>query len=601
MLIQALCEYFDMLAAAGKVTPEGYSKVKIHYLVHLTQDGKIDTISSYQKIEKVPAGKDKIKEKAVPREELMPERTEKTAIDANIVDHRPSYLFGLNYVDGALSPADKTDKAQKSHAELVKSNLEFIKDIDSPVVNAYRYFLENWVPEQEIHNECLLALGKDYSKSNYIFCLKGRPDLLLHQDAALKEKWEKMNKSEEGEIPWIAQCGITGEITEIERIHRKIRGIVGGDPTGSVLIGFNNASERSYGTEQAYNSNISKTAMKKYTGALNYLLSSPRHKALIDDMTVVFWAMNASENSEDILNAMLFGEAQGTGGISAEQTNLLLRQVLENVGNAAVTDKTLLSFENIDPNVDFYMVGLKPNSSRVAIKFIYRKKYGEILGNIAKFQRDMQVTEHGEPVYMNKIKKELVSPKSSDKNVDSAMMAKFFEAILYNTNCPYILLDTIVRRIRTDLYMGEVRAGILKTCINRSNKNKEEQITMALNEESTNQAYLCGRLFAVLEALQKDALGKLNRTIKDAYFSSASMTPAMVFPKLIRLSQNHLKKAKHPDTYNKQIGEIMDKLQEKFPKRLSLQEQGRFEIGYYQQWQSEPEKNADKQNAEEEK
>lgn len=601
MLIQALCEYFDMLAAAGKVTPEGYSKVKIHYLVHLTQDGKIDTISSYQKIEKVPAGKDKIKEKAVPREELMPERTEKTAIDANIVDHRPSYLFGLNYVDGALSPADKTDKAKKSHAELVKSNLEFIKDIDSPVVNAYRCFLENWVPEQEIHNECLLALGKDYSKSNYIFCLKGRPDLLLHQDAALKEKWEKMNKSEEGEIPWIAQCGITGEITEIERIHRKIRGIVGGDPTGSVLIGFNNASERSYGTEQAYNSNISKTAMKKYTGALNYLLSSPRHIALIDDMTVVFWAMNASENSEDILNAMLFGEAQGTGGISAEQTNLLLRQVLENVGNAAVTDKTLLSFENIDPNVDFYMVGLKPNSSRVAIKFIYRKKYGEILGNIAKFQRDMQVTEHGEPVYMNKIKKELVSPKSSDKNVDSAMMAKFFEAILYNTNCPYILLDTIVRRIRTDLYMGEVRAGILKTCINRSNKNKEEQITMALNEESTNQAYLCGRLFAVLEALQKDALGKLNRTIKDAYFSSASMTPAMVFPKLIRLSQNHLKKAKHPDTYNKQIGEIMDKLQEKFPKRLSLQEQGRFEIGYYQQWQSEPEKNADKQNAEEEK
>ena len=594
MLIQALCEYFDMLAAAGKVTPEGYSKVKIHYLVHLTQDGKIDTISSYQKIEKVPVGKDKIKEKAVPREELMPERTEKPGIEANVVEHRPLYLFGLNYADDALSPADKTDKAKKSHMELVKSNLEFIKDIDSPVVNAYRCFLENWVPEQEIHNKCLLALGKDYSKSNYIFCLKGRPDLLLHQDAALKEKWEKTDKAEEGEKPWIAQCSITGETTEIERVHKKIKGIAGGAATGSVLIGFNNASESSYGTEQAYNSNISKTAMKKYTEALNYLLSSQRHKALIDDMTVVFWAMNASENSEDILNAMLFGEKQGTGGVSAEQTNLLLRQVLENAGNAAVTDKTLLSFENIDPNVDFYMVGLKPNSSRVAVKFIYRKKYGEILGNIAKFQRDMQVTEHGERVYMYKIKKELVSPKSSDKKVDSAMMAKLFESILYNTDCPYTLLDTIVRRIRTDLYIGEVRAGILKTCINRNNKNKEEQITMALNEESTNQAYLCGRLFAVLEALQQDALGKLNRTIKDTYFSSASMTPELIFPKLIRLSQNHLKKAKHPVFYNKQIGEITDKLQEEFPKRLSLQEQGRFEIGYYQQWQSYYKKSTDK-------
>lgn len=478
--------------------------------------------------------------------------------------------------------------------ELVKSNLEFIKDIDSPVVNAYRCFLENWVPEQEIHNESLLRLGKDYSKSNYIFCLKGRPDLLLHQDTALKEKWERTDKSEEGEKPWIAQCSITGETTEIERVHKKIKGIAGGAATGSVLIGFNNASESSYGTEQAYNSNISKTAMKKYTEALNYLLSSQRHKALIDDMTVVFWAMNASENSEDILNAMLFGEKQGTDGVSAEQTNLLLRQVLEDAGNAAVTDKTLLSFENIDPNVDFYMVGLKPNSSRVAVKFIYRKKYGEILGNIAKFQRDMQVAEHGERVYMYKIKKELVSPKSSDKKVDSAMMAKLFESILYNTDCPYTLLDTIVRRIRTDLYIGEVRAGILKTCINRNNKNKEEQITMALNEESTNQAYLCGRLFAVLEALQQDALGKLNRTIKDTYFSSASMTPELIFPKLIRLSQNHLKKAKHPVFYNKQIGEITDKLQEEFPKRLSLQEQGRFEIGYYQQWQSYYKKNTDK-------
>lgn len=117
---------------------------------------------------------------------------------------------------------------------------------------------------------------------------------------------------------------------------------------------------------------------------------------------------------------------------------------------------------------------------------------------------------------------------------------------------------------------------------------------MALNEESTNQAYLCGRLFAVLEALQQDALGKLNRTIKDTYFSSASMTPELIFPKLIRLSQNHLKKAKHPVFYNKQIGEITDKLQEEFPKRLSLQEQGRFEIGYYQQWQSYYKKSTDK-------
>ena len=44
MLIKALCDYYDMLSAAEKVLPEGYSKVKIHYEVALTEEGEIDHI-----------------------------------------------------------------------------------------------------------------------------------------------------------------------------------------------------------------------------------------------------------------------------------------------------------------------------------------------------------------------------------------------------------------------------------------------------------------------------------------------------------------------------------------------------------------------------
>ena len=44
MLISALNEYYDILAASGKVLPEGYSKVKIHYLIALTEEGNIDGI-----------------------------------------------------------------------------------------------------------------------------------------------------------------------------------------------------------------------------------------------------------------------------------------------------------------------------------------------------------------------------------------------------------------------------------------------------------------------------------------------------------------------------------------------------------------------------
>ena len=108
---------------------------------------------------------------------------------------------------------------------------------------------------------------------------------------------------------------------------------------------------------------------------------------------------------------------------------------------------------------------------------------------------------------------------------------------------------------------------------------------MSLNKENANSAYLCGRLFAVLEKIQQDASGAtLNKTIKDSYFSSACSTPALVFPRLMKLSNAHVSKLQDSAAvyYSKLIGEIIDRLAE-FPKNLSLTEQGNFIVGYYQQ------------------
>ena len=78
----------------------------------------------------------------------------------------------------------------------------------------------------------------------------------------------------------------------------------------------------------------------------------------------------------------------------------------------------------------------------------------------------------------------------------------------------------------------------------------------------------------------------MNRTIKDAYFASASSKPALVFPKLIKLAQNHLNKVKYPGYYNNLIREIIGHLNGEFPETLFLTDQGKFIIGYYQQYQS---------------
>lgn len=591
MLIKALCDYYDVLAAEGKVLPDGYSKQNVHYLICLTLDGKIDEIVNFQTIERTTAKNGKIKEKFIPKEVVMPLRTEKSGIDGNIIEHRPLYIFGLNFVGDKFSPYDNTQKAEKSHEIFVEENLKFIEGLDSPVINAYRAFIENWQPENETENSYLLGLGKAYNNSYFAFCLSGRPDLLLHEDLLIKEKWERQYAESNTDSDKIkSQCTITGEIEPIARIHRNLKGIVGGHTKGCSLICFNNASECSYGNEQSYNSNISETAMKKYTGAFNYLLGNKRHKKLIDDITVVYWATGGEKNEvcSDLMSFLVFGDDDL---MDENQTEEMLDGLMKSAREGNISSERISSIDNIDKNVDFYMVGIKPNSSRVALKFIYHRKFGQMLENIALHQSDMQMGEKVIPVPIWKLKKEMISPKSSNEKVDASLLAEIFKTIIYGTNYPAYLLSTIIRRVKTDRKINGIRAGAIKACINRKSRlsGEKEELKLALDYENKNQAYLCGRLFAVLEKLQQEASNNsLNRTIKDSYFSSAASKPALVFPKLLSLAQNHLKKLNEKSLifFNKLIQEIIDGINGEFPETLMLSEQGKFMIGYYQQYQS---------------
>jgi CRISPR-associated protein Csd1 len=95
-------------------------------------------------------------------------------------------------------------------------------------------------------------------------------------------------------------------------------------------------------------------------------------------------------------------------------------------------------------------------------------------------------------------------------------------------------------------------------------------------------AYLLGRLFAMLEKAQLDALGSINATIKDRFYGAASATPATVFPRLLKLSQHHIEKAEYGRVSDTRIAEIMEHI-DSFPSHLGLEDQGLFAIAYYQQ------------------
>ena len=580
MLIKALNEYYDILSEAGKVCPYGFSKQKVHYMIMLRKDGTISGIVD------VTESDLEGKKKNIPLEIILPKRNSIPKINSEIIEHRPLYIFGLNYdkKSGKYSAEDEKNRAKKSHEAFVKTNLEYTEGMTSDIVIAYRNFIKNWKPEDETNNECLLKIGSKYSASNFCFALDGHTEITLHDmdgDICIKIKNE-LNSKQEGKSTQI--CAITGKRREIAKIHDKISGIKGAQASGASMVCFNNKAEESYGKSQSYNSSVSQDTMRRYTEALNILISDSHHRMYMDDMTVVFWAMSFNDDKEINMFSLMFNPSKDQ--LDAGETEMVLKKAVEAVGIGKTVD---LSSIDIDENVEFYVVGLTPNTSRISQKFLYHDKFGKIFSNVALHQADMFIEGSKGNISLWRMMKEIKSPKSTNEKTPPPLISAVFQAALSGGKYPESLLETAVRRVKTDKSVNYVRAGIIKACINRKSriyKNKEE-LKLALDVENNDQAYLCGRLFAMLERIQNNAsTSELNRTIKDSYFSSACAKPADIFPRLMKLAQYHLKKDDYGIIDNKIVGEIMEKLGDEFPQTLSLNDQGKFIIGYYHQYQS---------------
>jgi len=174
--------------------------------------------------------------------------------------------------------------------------------------------------------------------------------------------------------------------------------------------------------------------------------------------------------------------------------------------------------------------------------------------------------------------------KSSDAtpNLPEAVVKSIFQGLPY----PYTLFAGCIRRIRAEQSINITRAAIIKAYLNRLNNN-QKNIEIMLDKENTNQGYLCGRLFAVLDKIQGDANNQ--HSIRERYMNSASATPAAVFATILNLSYHHLEKLNNEGRkvfFEKIKQEIVDKIDaDGFPTHLDLQDQGRFFVGYYHQMQ----------------
>lgn len=579
-MLRSLCEYYDLLRSRGdkELPQDGYSVVNnVGWNLVLHADGSISAILPH--VKDVVVGK---KTKTVGLDETFPFRKSIPGIAAETIDHREKYLFGLEW-DKEAQALVAGKKAVEAFEKCREVNLAFLEGLSDPLVAAYCAFLRRWQPELETQNAFLTTLGKAYQGAKFVITLYGAETQPLNSLLSVRERWKRsLEPSPEDEKDAvIGQCAVSGKTGPLARLHDSVSGIKGGLAEVS-LVCFNKPAFESYGREQSYNSSISVESMKKYTKALKYLASSPKHKQIIDDMTILFWA-NTAGAEDPYLNVFSFAVFPSQEGLSDED----LKSVFIRLAAGKMSD-----LAGIDVSTQFYVLGIKPNSSRLSVKIFERNSFGKMMRNVMKHCRDMSFSPEDRQLSLWEIDRALQSPLTNEA-VDPALQAKLLLAVIKGTPYPQSMLTTAVRRCKTDhddakkkfYAVSSTRARIIKACLIRKNIISEGEYNM-LQENSTDTAYNLGRLFAVLEKVQTEALGDINATIKDKYFSSACATPYLVFPRLLKLAQPHLAKLDDGNRIykDKLIQEILSKI-DGFPKTCDTQRQGMFILGYYQQKQ----------------
>lgn len=467
-------------------------------------------------------------------------------------------------------------------------NLSFFKSVvdPSPIVIAFIRFMQNWNAEEKTQNQaCLQELFsefKDFTIEKFSFCLTAHPETLLQNDAGVKDSWNQIcaNSSPEGTAE--AYCPIFKAVLPVARLHKKIMRFPGGLASGMTLVSYNNDSENSYCKEQSVNSNISQLAVDKYGAALNYLLSSDEHCVVekTTGLVFLFWAENPDSSLEKLCSAVLLG----TDNDMSESADKLLKRIMEQLCNGLdVSADTILDKEK------FCIAVLAPNSARICIKAFYEGTLGSIALNIARFQSGFGLDDDFRRVGIWQLISVLDNPNVKRNDADS--LYGFFRSITIGSPLPRKILSRALNRIQHDFNAGyitnNIRVGIVRACFNdihRSNKRKDE-LLMSLDYSNSNPAYLCGRLFACYEAVQRNANNgkKLNRSIKDTSFAAFMRNPSKKFASLNVLFSYHIKKAPRAKFYYDFINEIMDALGDNIPEHLNESDQARFVVGYHHQ------------------
>ncbi|MDU0293978.1 type I-C CRISPR-associated protein Cas8c/Csd1 [Saccharothrix longispora] len=163
-------------------------------------------------------------------------------------------------------------------------------------------------------------------------------------------------------------------------------------------------------------------------------------------------------------------------------------------------------------------------------------------------------------------------------------------AAMRDTPLPPSLLTHLLNRVRTDGRLDTPRAALIHLALMRSPHTPEKPMP-GLDPANTDPAYVAGRLFAALDAVQHDAFeGTLNTTYANRFFAGAVSNPRAALIAGRKLADAWLRKFRGPRrgtgiNHGRDLDELFGLLDAGtgIPSHATPAQQALFLLGYHHQ------------------
>ncbi len=548
MLLAKLREYAD--ERMDRQPPPLYSRTPVAYIVALDSDGRPRSPHPISRIDSsTPRGRRGL-------DITAPEIQRAAGIKPLLLADNGEYTFGR-----ARDPK-KPQRAAQAHASYLKLLERCAAATEEPAVLAVRSFYERGGVEQ-------LDLGEewDYGLKVTFSVLLGNGEVLPIDLPAVQRFWRSVHTPGADAM---GQCLVCGERKPLlDRLQAKIKGIRGGQSSGTSIVSANSEAFESYGLKASKTAPTCYECGEGFTRAANEHLAGENSCFAVGGATFIFWTRKRV--------------AFNFGSFMRDPNPAQVRALLDSVRSAR--------HAGIEKGTAFYAISFSANGGRAVVRDWMDTTVGRVQESVARWFELQRIThpraedpegDNPRPLGLYSL---AVSTVRRTRDLPVTTPRVLFRVALAGGPVPLEVAFQAVRRNRAERNVTAERAALTKlVLLSHLAQHPKEDYMVALEPEHPEPAYHCGRLLAVIESVQYAALGRVNATVVDRFYGAASSTPAVVFGALLRGAQPHLAKLE-----GRKRGGLQNRLMEvcgqirAFPKTLSLEQQALFSLGYYHQ------------------